>query len=132
MAHNTEPFARRSTAIRGLRMQPRYPVEYTAAFLGEGITASGVILNLSSGGFRVRSRGKHQQGDVLRLLIDVPRYQTLLEVKQVRVQWSSGDDFGLKFSGSPAEEDHRLLNELILAAQAAQTPRQDKGDESHQ
>ena len=111
---------------------PRYPVEYLAAFSGEGITASGVILNLSSGGCRVRSGGNHRQGDVLRLLIDVPRYQTLLEVNQVRVQWSSGDEFGLKFSGSPTEEDHRLLNELILAAQAAQTPRQDNRDESHQ
>jgi hypothetical protein len=44
------------------------------------------------------------------------------------VQWSTGDEFGLKFSGSPTEEDHRLLNELILAAQAAQTPGQDKGN----
>jgi hypothetical protein len=31
-----------------------------------------------------------------------------------------------------AEENHRLLNELILAAQAAHTPRQDKGKEPHQ
>jgi hypothetical protein len=114
------------------RIHPRYPVDYTAAFLGEGITASGVILNLSSGGCRVRSEGNHRRGDVLRLLIDVPRYQTLLEVNQAMVQWSSGDEFGLKFSGSPAEEDHRLLNELILADQAAHNPRQDKGEESHQ
>ena len=65
------------------------------------------------------------------MLIDVPRYQTLLEVNQAMVQWSTGDEFGLRFSGSPTEEDHRLLKELILAAQAAQTPRQDKEDESH-
>ena len=114
------------------RIHPRYPVEYTAAFLGEGLTASGVILNLSSGGCRVRSGGTLREGALLRLLIDVPRYQTLLEVNQARVQWSKGNEFGLKFSGSSAEEDHRLLNELILAAQAAQSPRQDKGDESHQ
>ena len=110
------------------RLHPRYPVDYTAAFLGEGITASGVILNLSSGGCRVRSRGKLQQGDVLQVLIDVPRYQTLLEVNQAMVQWSTGDEFGLRFSGSPTEEDHRLLKELILAAQAAHTPEQDKRD----
>jgi PilZ domain-containing protein len=101
------------------RLHPRYPVEYTAAFLGERITTSGLILNLSSGGCRVRSIDKLRQGDVLQLLIDVPRYQTLVEVNQARVQWSTGDECGLKFSGIPAEEDHRLLNELILAAQAA-------------
>ena len=87
-----------------------------AAFLGEGITASGLILNLSSGGCRVRSREKLRQGDVLRLLIDVPRYQTLVEVNQAMVQWSNG---------MRAEEDLRLLNELILAAQAARNPGQD-------
>ena len=96
-----------------------------AAFLGEGITASGLILNLSSGGCRVRSREKLRQGDVLRLLIDVPRYQTLGEVNQAMVQWSNGDECGLKFSGMRAEEDLRLLNELILAAQAARNPGQD-------
>jgi hypothetical protein len=64
----------------------------------------------------------------LQVLIDVPRHQTLLEVDEAMVQWSNGDEFGLKFTGSPLEEDHRLLNELILAAQAAQTPRQDKAD----
>jgi len=49
----------------------------------------------------------------------VPRYQTLVEVKQAKVQWSTGDESGMKFSGVPAEEDHRFLNELILAAQAS-------------
>jgi PilZ domain len=106
------------------RLHPRYPVEYTAALLGERITTSGVILNLSSGGCRVRSIDKLNEGDVLRILIDVPRYQTLVEVNQARVQWSTGDNCGLKFSGSPAEENPRLLNELILAAQAA--TKQDK------
>ena len=103
------------------RLHPRYPVEFTAAFLGERITTSGLILNLSSGGCRVRSIDKLRQGEVLRLLIDVPRYQTLVEVNQASVQWSTGDESGLKFSGVPAEEDHRLLNELILAAQADTT-----------
>jgi hypothetical protein len=110
------------------RIHPRYPVEYTAAFLGQGIIASGVILNLSSGGCRVRSVGKLSQGDVVQVLIDVPRYETLLEVDEAMVRWTNGDECGLKFTGSPPEEDHRLLNELILAAQAAQTPRQDKAD----
>jgi hypothetical protein len=110
------------------RLHPRYPVEYTAAFLGQGIIASGVILNLSSGGCRIRSGGKLSQGDVLQVLIDVPRYQTLLDVDEAMVRWSNGDEFGLKFTGSPPEENDRLLNELILAAQAAQTSSQDKAD----
>ena len=41
------------------------------------------------------------------------------------VQWSNGDECGLKFSGMRAEEDLRLLNELIIAAQAARNPGQD-------
>ena len=110
------------------RIHPRYPVEYTAAFLGQGIIASGVILNLSSGGCRVRSGGKLSQDDVVQVLIDVPRYETLLEVPEAMVRWSNGDEFGLRFSGSPTEEDHRLLTELILAAQAAHTPSQDTAD----
>ena len=126
-----DPAINRGPPLRN-RKHLRYPVEYTAAFLGEGITASGVILNLSSGGCRGRSGGKLRQGDVVRLLIDVPSYQTLLEVNQATVQWSSGDEFGVQFSGTPAEEDERLLSELIVAAQAAHSPRQNEGDQSHQ
>ena len=61
----------------------------------------------------------------MQVLIDVPRYETLLEVPEAMVRWSNGDECGLKFTGSPTDEDPRLLNELILAAQAAHTPRQD-------
>jgi hypothetical protein len=64
----------------------------------------------------------------VQVLIDVPRYETLLEVDEAMVRWTNGDEFGLKFTGSPPEEDQRLLNELILAAQAAHAPRQHKAD----
>lgn len=109
------------------RKHARYPVEYTGAFLGEGLTASGVIINLSEAGCRSRSEGIIKLGALLQVLIDVPRYQTPLQVTVARVCWSNGEEFGMEFLGSPPDEQQRL-HELIRTTEAANALRQDKKD----
>ena len=100
------------------RKHARYLVEYTGAFLGEGITASGIILNLSVAGCRARSERTFGSGELLQVLIDVPRYQTPLQVECAMVRWSNGHEFGMEFLGSPLDHQQRL-RELIRAVETA-------------
>jgi hypothetical protein len=107
------------------RKHPRYPVEYTGAFWGEGLTASGVIINLSEAGCRSRSEGIIKLGALLQVLIDVPRYQTPLQVTVAKVCWSNGQEFGMEFLGAPVD-DQKRLRELIRATEAATDLRRSK------
>jgi PilZ domain-containing protein len=100
------------------RKHHRVPVEYAGSFLGDGITATGVILDLSMAGCRARSDGTIGTGELLQVLIDVPRYQTPLQVKRATVRWSNGQVFGLEFTEAPTDDQERL-RELILATSAA-------------
>jgi PilZ domain-containing protein len=101
------------------RKHARYLVEYAGSFLGEGITTTGVIINLSLAGCRVYSERTIGRGELLRMLIDVPRYKTPLQVDLAMVRWSNGQEFGMEFLGVPLDYQQRL-HELILATEARQ------------
>jgi PilZ domain-containing protein len=109
------------------RKHARYLVEYTGSFLGEGITASGIILNLSVAGCRARSERTFGRGELLQVLIDVPRYKTPLQVECAMVRWSRGQEFGMEFLGSP-KDDLQQLRELIRETEAASALRGDNKD----
>ena len=51
---------------------------------------SGVILNLSITGCRARSERTINSGELLWVLIEVPRYQAPLRVELAMVRWSNG------------------------------------------
>jgi len=62
---------------------------------------------------------------LLKVLIDVPRYETLLQVDFASVPWSKGQEFGLAaFSGAPSEDQQRL-RDLIQATEAASALKQE-------
>ena len=80
--------------------------------------ASGVILNLSEGGCRAHSERTMSRGQLLRVLVDVPRYKTPLQVQLAMVRWSNGPEFGMEFLGAPAD-DQKRLRDLIRRAEKA-------------
>jgi hypothetical protein len=83
MSHST--FTKKDSITLDHRKHIRHAVEYTGSFLGEGLTASGLILNLSEAGCRSRSEGIIKLGALLQVLIDLPRYQTPLQVSLAMV-----------------------------------------------
>lgn len=109
------------------RKHARYPVEYAGSFLGDGITATGVILNLSVAGCRAHSERTIGRGELLRVLIDVPRYETPLQMELAMVRWSNGQEFGLEFFGVPSDDQQRL-REVVRVTEAASSLRRDKKD----
>ena len=82
--------------------------------------APGVILDLSPSGCRVRSDSPSGIGECLRVLIDVPRYQTPLHVTRAVVRWSKGQEFGMEFVQMELDDEQRL-NQLMrqIAADTA-------------
>ena len=100
------------------RRHKRVPADYAVSFLGNGITGTGVLANLSFGGCEVRCNNTLSRGELLKVLIDVPRYETPLQVDLGPVRWSNAQAFGLEFSGAPAD-DYRRLRELLRATEAA-------------
>ena len=50
---------------------------------------------------RSRTEGIIVKGELLRVLIDVPRYETPLQVELVMVRWSNGHECGMEFLGMP-------------------------------
>lgn len=102
----------------------RYQVEYAGSFSGDGITGQCVILDLSSAGCRARSTITVGKGEFLGVLIDVPRYETPLQVTLAVVRWSHGQEFGLEFIRMEPNHQQRL-RELIQATDAAMAQPQD-------
>jgi hypothetical protein len=90
------------------RKHPRYRVEYGASFSGERLRAPGVILDLSSNGCRARSANESSIGEALRVLIDVPRYDTPLHVTRAVVRWARGQEFGMEFIEMGPDDQERL------------------------
>jgi PilZ domain len=90
------------------RRYPRYAVEYTASFLGNGINSPGIVFNLSTAGCRGSSEGLIRRDALLRVLIDVPRLSAPIHVDRAVVRWSSGNEFGLEFTGIPSDDEQRL------------------------
>jgi hypothetical protein len=100
------------------RKYPRYPVEYAASFSGDTISAQGVILDLSSVGYKARSTVAIEKGAFVGVLIDVPRYATPLQVALAVIRWSNGHEFGLEFIQMEPDNQQRP-RELIRATEAA-------------
>ena len=106
------------------RRHPRYAVEYTGSFLGNGIKSQGMILNLSTSGCRGSSEGVIRQDALLRVVIDVPPLLAPIQVDRAVIRWSSGNEFGLEFVGISFDDQQRLqgLISVIKAAQPSRNP----------
>ena len=99
------------------RRYSRYTVQYAGSFVGDGINAAGVLVNLSATGCRARSESRIRNGILLHMFINVPRYSDPLHARFAAVRWSDGKDFGVEFAGMSLDDLQRLY-ELICAIEA--------------
>ncbi len=107
------------------RRHPRYAVEYAGSFLGNGINSQGMILNLSTSGCRGSCEGVIRRDALLRVVIDIPRLLSPIQIDRAIIRWSSGNEFGLEFVGISFDDQQRLQG-LILAIKADQPSRNPK------
>ena len=102
------------------RKHRRYRVEYCGSVSGDRIRAAGLIVDLSPNGCRARSDTPSSVGESVKVLIDVPRYETPLQVTRAVVRWSKGQEFGIEFIQMESADEQRL-NQLVrqMAADTA-------------
>ncbi len=110
-----------------LRSNPRYPIQCPIAFSGDDNTiGEGTVVNLSTGGWRVRSATQPRPGTYLALHVLLPDEAPPMEVDLAAVRWAWGSEFGLEFIRMRSEEQERLHRFVkTLEAQPASTASKD-------
>ncbi len=78
-----------------LRTNPRYPIQCPIVFSGDDNTiGQGTVVNLSTGGWRVRSDTQPRPGTYLALHVLLPDEAPPMEVDLAAVRWAWGSEFG--------------------------------------
>jgi len=105
-----------NTLQKEQRRHVRYPVQYSGSFSGKGISARGVILNLSLAGCRALSEAPVAVVELV-ILIEAPRHATPLQIQLGAGRWSRGSEFGVEFLRLEPDQERRL-RELIQESEA--------------
>ncbi len=98
------------------RKHTRYQASFQASFSGDGVSGGGEIVDLSTGGCRIRSDTPVLKGDFLGILIFLPGRDTPLAVSLAVVRWYSNREFGVEFIRTQSE-DQQTLRQVIQQIQ---------------
>jgi hypothetical protein len=100
------------------RATPRFRLQFRTAFSGlRALEGTGTILDLSLGGCRVESQVTVQEGVSLELRVYAPDLEWPLMIDEARVQWISGQTFGLAFVRVRDVEQQRLHQVLVSVSE---------------
>jgi hypothetical protein len=87
----------------------RYPVHFQSTLSTPQIPeGNGTAVNLSIRGCRVLSFIPVLPGIRMKLSIDVPEPESVIEIDQAVVRWVIGQEFGLEFASITPEQFERL------------------------
>ncbi len=95
------------------RAAPRLHVQFSTTFSGSTkLEGTGLILDLSTGGCRIESLVAVEPGISVELRIHVPDLEWPLMIEAAKVQWVSGQTFGLAFVRT-TDTEHQRLGQVI-------------------
>jgi hypothetical protein len=97
--------------VPDLRRSTRHHVAIAAKLTVNGTTFDATILNLSIGGARATSIGKHAMGQRVDVRFKVPSVEHSVEIGAI-VRWANDEGVGLQFDGLRAR-DVWALNEFF-------------------
>lgn len=101
----------RSTEQRELK---RIRVQFPVGIVGDLLDGKGELLNLSTGGCRVRGDQRLQVTPYLRLLLYPQGDTAPIKVELAVVRWVCGNEFGLQFIRMHTDHQKRLRNLLQI------------------
>ncbi|WP_447979384.1 PilZ domain-containing protein [Candidatus Nitrospira bockiana] len=107
-----------------LRRYPRLLVHFRIFLLSpDAPEDSGLVLNLSLGGCRIRTARPVLRGVHVVLRLEVPEEEPI-RIERAVVRWSKGQEFGVQFYTITSRQQHRLKQlvhalEHVSAAEAA-------------
>ena len=95
-----------------LRTYSRFPVRTSAMYMGEDLAGQGIVRELSRVGCRMLGNYPVTPSETLGVRIFHPTHQDPLFIKQARVQWVNGLEFGVAFEHLDKREADRLQQML--------------------
>lgn len=81
-----------------VRRFSRFPIRTTTMYLGKDFTGQGILRELSRVGCHVLGNYPVTLGDALSLRISFPTPLTPIWIKDARVKWVDGLEFGVAFT----------------------------------
>ena len=94
----------------------RVQVQFPAGIVGDLVDGNGEIVNLSSGGCRLKGDQSLKESAYLRLLLYAPNDPAPIKVELAIVRWVSGNEFGIEFIRVHADHQSRLRQLLRFLA----------------
>lgn len=95
------------------RVQPRFTTQFRSTFSGRNEEGQGRTLDISSGGCKIESDMKVEQGTTFECRLHVPGLDWPLRIDEAMVRWTEGNTFGIAFVRIRPEELAKL--ETVLA-----------------
>lgn len=94
------------------RVQPRFTTQFRSTFSGQRQEGQGRTLDVSSGGCKIESDMKVEQGTKLECRLHIPGLDWPLRIDEASVRWVDGNSFGIAFSRITPEELAKLTTVL--------------------
>lgn len=98
---------------RERRMQPRFTAQFRGILSGQNEEGQGRTLDISSGGCKVESTMKVEQGAKFECRLYIPGLDWPLRVEEATVRWVEGHTFGVGFTRITPEEFSKLKTVLV-------------------
>lgn len=90
------------------RIQPRFTTQFRSTFSGQNREGRGRTLDISSGGCKIESDMKVEQGATFECRLYVPGMDWPLRIDEATVRWIEGNTFGIAFTRISPEEVSKL------------------------
>jgi len=90
------------------RDQPRFTTQFRSSLTGRSQEGLGQTLDISSGGCRIESDLKVEQGTTFECRLHIPGLDWPLRVDEATVRWTDGKTFGIAFTKISPQEQEKL------------------------
>ncbi|MDH5640789.1 MAG: PilZ domain-containing protein [Nitrospira sp.] len=100
------------SSLRDRRDQPRFMTQFRGSLSGKHQEGKGRTLDISSGGCRIESDLKVEQGATFEFRLHIPGLDWPLRVDEATVRWTDGKTFGIAFTKINPQELEKLKDVL--------------------
>ena len=101
-----------SSSPQDRREQPRFMTQFRGSLSGKNQEGKGRTLDISSGGCRIESDLKVEQGATFEFRLHIPGLDWPLRVDEATVRWTDGKTFGIAFTKINSQELEKLKEVL--------------------
>jgi hypothetical protein len=98
---------------RERRGQPRFTAQFRGIVSGQNEEGQGRTLDISSGGCKIESDMKVEQGAKFECRLYIPGLDWPLRIEEATVRWVEGQTFGVGFTRITPEEFSKLKTVLV-------------------